>query len=75
MRIQPKPDFVATIIEALPAEGPGVQSREVFVAIGRRSTPAYVRIVLRQLECAGQIVGVGHSYERVYRRAFAAEVA
>lgn len=75
MRIQPKPDFVAKILDALPQSGPGIEAHGVFDAIGRKSTAAYVRTVLRQLERAGQITGSGQPYARVYRRAFTAEVA
>lgn len=75
MRIKPKPDFVAKILDALPEDGPGVPALGVFNAIGRKSTPAYVRTVLRQLERSGAIIGTGHPSARVYRRAFAAEVA
>lgn len=68
MRIQPKPDFVAKVIEALPSDGAPISSRGVFVAIGSRSTPAYVRIVLRELDRSGLVIGSGHPSERVYRR-------
>lgn len=68
MRIQPKPDFVAKVLEALPADGSAISSRGVFVAIGGKSTPAYVRIVLRELDRAGQIMATGQPYERTYRR-------
>jgi hypothetical protein len=75
MRIQPKPEFVAKVLDALPADGTPISSSGIFVAIGGRSTLAYVRIVLRELERAGQIIRTGGPFERVYRRAFAAEVA
>jgi hypothetical protein len=68
MRIQPRPDFVAKVLDALPADGAPISSRGVFIAIGEISTPAYVRIVLRQLAIAGNVIAAGPSSQRVYRR-------
>jgi hypothetical protein len=74
MRLQPTPAFVAKLLDAIPADGSPISPRGIFVAIGGISTPAYVRTVLRQLERTGAIMGAGQPYERVYRRAPAAEV-
>jgi hypothetical protein len=68
MKIQPKPEFIAKVLDALPPDGSEISPRGVFVAIGGKSTPAYVRIVLRQLECAGRSIGAGPISARVYRR-------
>lgn len=68
MRIQPRPNFVAKVLDALPADGAPISSRGVFLAIGEISTPAYVRIVLRQLAIAGNVIATGPSGQRVYRR-------
>ena len=40
----------------------------IFVAIGGISTPAYVRLVLRELTIGGRIIATGQSWARVYRR-------
>lgn len=68
MRIQPRPDFVAQVLDALPADGAPISSRGVFIAIGEISTPAYVHIVLRQLATAGKVIATGPSGQRIYRR-------
>jgi hypothetical protein len=68
MRNQPRPDFVARVIEALPADGTLISSRDVFFALDEISTPAYVRIVLRQLAIAGHIIARGPSGQRLYQR-------
>ncbi len=68
MRNRPSPAFVAKVIDALPDDGSPISSRGVFLAIGEMSTPAYVRIVLRQLAIAGDIIATGPSGQRVYRR-------
>jgi hypothetical protein len=68
MKLRPRPSFVAMVLDAIPDDGTPVSARGVFIAIGSKSTPAYVRTVLRQLHRTGQIVGVGHPSVRVYRR-------
>jgi hypothetical protein len=68
MRNQPRPDFVARVIEALPTDGTPISSRSVFLALGEISTPGYVRIVLRQLAIAGQVIATGPNGQRVYQR-------
>lgn len=68
MRNQPRPSFVAMVLDALPANGAPISSRGVFLALGEISTPSYVRIVLRQLAIAGNVIATGPSGQRVYRR-------
>ncbi|ABA04823.1 hypothetical protein Nwi_1562 [Nitrobacter winogradskyi Nb-255] len=68
MRNRPSPAFIAKVLDALPADGAPISSRGVFLAIGEISTPAYVRIVLRQLAIGGRIIATGPSGQRVYRR-------
>jgi hypothetical protein len=68
MRNRPSPAFIAKVLAALPADGAPISSRGVFLAIGEVSTPAYVRIVLRELTISGRIIGTGPSGQRVYRR-------
>jgi hypothetical protein len=68
MKLRPRPSFVAMVLDAIPDDGSPVSARGVFIAIGGKSTPAYVRTVLRQLDRAGQVIGVGHPSVRVYRR-------
>lgn len=68
MRNRPSPAFVAKVLDALPQDGSPISSRGVFLAIGELSTPAYVRIVLRQLAIAGRVIATGPSGQRIYRR-------
>jgi hypothetical protein len=68
MRTNPAPAFVAKMLDAPPADGSPISSRGIFVALGGISTPAYVRIVLRQLVIAGHIIATGPNGQRVYRR-------
>lgn len=68
MRNRPSPAFTAKVLGALPQDGSPISSRGVFLAIGELSTPAYVRIVLRQLAIAGRVIATGPSGQRVYRR-------
>ncbi|MCV0384863.1 MAG: hypothetical protein K5821_00295 [Nitrobacter sp.] len=75
MRNCPSPAFTAKVLDAMPEDGSPISSRGVFIAIGEISTPAYVRIVLRQLAINGHLIASGPSGERVYRRPAAAEVA
>lgn len=68
MRNRPSPVFAAKVFDAVPADGAPISSRGVFLAIGEVSTPAYVRIVLRELVRDGRVIGTGPAFERVYRR-------
>ena len=68
MRSRPSPAFTAKVLDALPEDGSPMSSRGVYIAIGEISTPAYVRIVLRQLAINGSIIATGPGGQRVYRR-------
>ncbi|MCB1394302.1 hypothetical protein [Nitrobacter sp.] len=68
MRNRPSPAFTAKVLDAMPEDGSPISSRGVFIAIGEISTPAYVRIVLRQLAINGHLIAAGPSGQRIYRR-------
>jgi hypothetical protein len=65
---KPRPGFVAKVLDALPKDGSPISSRGVFLSIGEISSPSYVRIVLRQLALAGDVIATGPSGQRIYRR-------